>query len=332
LADRWAGKGGGGDKMTGDRQPDQIKIEPGSKIGWGSKFPFFMAPNSLFDTEIRIAACERAGHAKGGNEKVVVTREIKPAEMLVYFYLARCCNAGSQDAFPSYSTIARKCRLGRSTVFDAIDTLTRSGLIIKKNRQQKIGQRVPNHYLLMHPEDLVRKDSKLTIPPGGTVKPTMPPGDTVTIPPGGLDYTARRTLRINNYKDNDQQQRSISDHTPVDQGSNEKDVVDSTNQLDAVEKIMAYARDKGFEVSGDCARDFLAAAASIERAIKAVDWAAEIAASKVRRGERVRNPAGLLFTGLRINSGARLDPGSLDSERKRRLAEKEKKYEGIYLS
>lgn len=144
----------------------------------------------------------------------------------------------------------------------------------------------------------------------------------------------RRVLNNNNNKYKDQQQRSISDLTSIaDQSNHEKSVVvDSTNQLDSIKKIMAYAKGKGIEVFEDCARDFLDAAASSERAKKAVDWAAEVASSKVRRGERVRNPAGLLFKGLHINSGAKLDPESLDSERKKRLAEKEDRYRELYLS
>ncbi|MGD0857043.1 MAG: helix-turn-helix domain-containing protein [Dehalococcoidia bacterium] len=319
--------------MADDKQAGQIKIEPGSKINWGSKFPFFMVPNSVFDMDIQIAAYERAGHAKGVNEKAVVKRGIKPAEMLVYFYLARCCNAASQDAFPSYSTIARKCRLSRSTVFEAIDMLTRSGLIIKKNRQQKIGERVPNHYLLMHPEDLGCKESELPITPGNIPEPTMPPGDTVTIPPGGNNYTAGRHLKILSYKKKDQQ-RTIRDCSSIgDRGCNKKDVVvESMNQLDSVEQVIDYAARKGIDVSEDCARDFLAVAGSIDRAIIAVDRAAVSALSKLRRGEQIHNPAGLLFKALGFNSGAKLNLKNLDSEKKKRLAEKEKKYKDIYLS
>jgi hypothetical protein len=40
----------------------------------------------------------------------------------------------------------------------------------------------------------------------------------------------------------------------------------------------------------------------------------------------------LLFKALDFNSGAKLDLKNLDSEKQKRLAEKEKKYEGLYLS
>ena len=99
-----------------------------------------------------------------------------------------------------------------------------------------------------------------------------------------------------------------------------------------VAEIMNYAANKGIDISEDCARDFLAAGGSIDRAIIAVDRAAVSALSKVRRGEQIHNPAGLLFKALGFNSGAKLDLKNLDSERKKRLAEKEDKYKDIYLS
>ena len=140
------------------------------------------------------------------------------------------------------------------------------------------------------------------------------------------------SIKNNNYKD--QQQRSIGNLTSiVDQGNHEKAVVvDPASQLNSIENIMAYAKGKGFEIFEDCARDFLIAAGSIERAKKAVEYAAVAAAAKLRRRESIHNPAGLLFKALGFNEGAKLDPESLDSERKKRLAEKEKKYEGIYIT
>jgi isochorismate synthase EntC len=55
----------------------------------------------------------------------------------------------------------------------------------------------------------------------------------------------------------------------------------------AVAEIMDCAASKGVDVSEDCARDFLAAAVSIDRATTAVDRAVVSALSKVRRGEKI---------------------------------------------
>ena len=151
---------------------------------------------------------------------------------------------------------------------------------------------------------------------------------------------------IKNYiKNNDQQQRiKYPDHSNgvADESDTSKSVVANQPETQvekqedgpspAVAEIMNYAASKGIKVPEDCARDFLAAAVSNDQAIIAVDRAVASALSKVRRGEQIQNPAGLLFKALGFNSGAKLDLKNLDSERKKRLAEKEKKYEGLCLS
>jgi hypothetical protein len=151
---------------------------------------------------------------------------------------------------------------------------------------------------------------------------------------------------INNHiKNKDQQQRikypdrsnGITDKSDTSKsvvGNQPETQVEKQEEGPApvVAEIMIYASSKGIEVSKDCARDFLAAAVSIERAMTAIDRAAASALSKVRRGEQIHNPAGLLFKALGFNSGAKLDLNKLDSERQKRLAEKEKKYDGLYLS
>jgi hypothetical protein len=121
--------------------------------------------------------------------------------------------------------------------------------------------------------------------------------------------------------------KSVVENQPETQVEKQKE-----EPVPAVAEIMNYAASKGIKVPEDCARDLLSAAGSVERAITAVDRAAASALSKVRRGEQIHNPAGLLFKALGFNSGARLDLKNLDSARKKRLAEKEKKYKDIYLS
>ena len=81
---------------------DKIKME----------VPFFQVPNSIFDI---------------GLSRV---------EMLVYLYLARCCNGGSK-AFPSYPTIAKKCSMTKPTAIEAVKQLERYQLLKKKPRQSK---------------------------------------------------------------------------------------------------------------------------------------------------------------------------------------------------
>jgi hypothetical protein len=142
------------------------------------------------------------------------------------------------------------------------------------------------------------------------------------------------TISINNNnKEYQQQQRSIGDQKSApDQAWHEKPVDVESSNSDSLKQIIDYASGKGIDISGDCARDFLNAAASTKRAIEAIDRAAIITLAKIQSGEKIRNPAGLLFKALDFNNGARLDLKNLDSEREKRLAQKEKKYENIYLS
>jgi biotin operon repressor len=136
----------------------------GSSIRWGSKFPFFMSPNTIFDQEIIVTANERI---KGQGKPSIVKREIRAVEKLVYLYLARCCSNDAAQGFPSYETIARKCGISRWAAIHAVDTLSRAGLLVKQLRKKgRVNE--TNIYELLHPEDLSQADPK-----GGSVLSTL---------------------------------------------------------------------------------------------------------------------------------------------------------------
>ena len=63
--------------------------------------------------------------------------------LAVYGYLCRCGNQ-SRDAFPSYTTISKRCRISRQTAIRAIKGLETLGLITKDKREK----RKSNLYLL----------------------------------------------------------------------------------------------------------------------------------------------------------------------------------------
>jgi len=114
----------------------------GSSIRWGSKFPFFMSPNTIFDQEIIVTANERI---KGQG----------------------CCSNDAAQGFPSYETIARKCGISRWAAIHAVDTLSRAGLLVKQLRKKgRVNE--TNIYELLHPEDLSQADPK-----GGSVLSTL---------------------------------------------------------------------------------------------------------------------------------------------------------------
>jgi hypothetical protein len=309
-------------------------VEPGARII--SEDPFFMASNAIFDLEIMVTAYEQE---KGKGKFRLCQRRIRAGEKLVYLYLKRCAN-NSDGAFPSYPVIADRCEISVRAAKAHVDTLYRSGLLQKNNRPG-----ASNVYKLMTPHGTPRAsraaDITHTISSGAMIAPPISSSSAII---------ARGVVQslhpINNHiKNKDQQQRiKYPDHSNgiADESDTSKSVVENQPEtqvekqevkpVPVVAEIMSYAASKGIDVSEDCARDFLAAAVSIDRAITAVDRAAVSALSKVRRGEKIHNPAGLLFKALGFNSGAKLDLKNLDSERKKRLAEKEKRYEDIYLS
>lgn len=315
-------------------EQSQFMVEPGSRII--AEDPFFMVSNAIFDLEIMVTAYEQE---KGKGKFRFCQRRIRAGEKLVYLYLKRCAN-NSDGAFPSYPVIADRCEISVRAAKSHIDTLYRSGLLQKNNRPG-----ASNVYKLMTPHGTPKTsraaDNSHTVSSGAIIAPPIA-GSSAMIARG----VVQSLHPIKNYlKNKDQQQRiKYFDHSNgiADEPDPSKSVVENQPEIQAgkqeekavpaVAKIMNYAAGKGIEVSEDCARDFLAAAVSIDRAMTAVDRAAMSALSKVRRGEQIHNPAGLLFKALGFNHGAKLDLKRLDSERQMRLAEKEKKYEGIHIT
>ena len=83
---------------------------------------FFMVPTGLFD-DMHI---------------------LNVYEMMVFIHLMRC-STGGKFPFPSLATVARKCKVSRSTAQRAINGLEDKGFIVKENRQH-IKQNLSNMY------------------------------------------------------------------------------------------------------------------------------------------------------------------------------------------
>lgn len=88
--------------------------------------PYFQVPNDIFNLNL------------------------DKHEILVYFYLARCSNQGSK-AFPSYNTIAKKCKVSRRTAISAIKNLESKGILSKETRYNfERGEHCSNTYVIKH--------------------------------------------------------------------------------------------------------------------------------------------------------------------------------------
>jgi hypothetical protein len=153
---------------------------------------------------------------------------------LVYLYLERCSN-NSDGAFPSYATIAEKCEIDRKTAIRIVDTLQRSGLVIKYQRRNKDGSQTSNIYELCDPPG----EAANTTASGGIMPlPTssgglMPLGVVASDPQGGGLTPPYKELLINNQDINNHHHHPISDRRSVADrasGKNDDDDDDAHNQ------------------------------------------------------------------------------------------------------
>jgi DNA-binding MarR family transcriptional regulator len=119
--------------------------------------PYFQTPNNIFDVE-----------------------NLTPQELLVYIYLCRCGNHGGQ-AFPSYQTIANKCKISRSTALRAVKSLYDKHLLSKRKRPKSNRDNDTNIYYVLPPS--VREE----LP---SVSQTPPPSVTGT--PPSVSVTPRK--------------------------------------------------------------------------------------------------------------------------------------------
>ena len=92
------------------------------------KFPYFQAPNDIFDKDLDLTALEK----------------------LVLLFLYRCGNQGA-EAYPGYAGIARKCRVSKTTARTVILSLEKKGFIAVKRRPKANKDNLPNLYVIKHP-------------------------------------------------------------------------------------------------------------------------------------------------------------------------------------
>jgi len=73
--------------------------------------------------------------------------DISEHAKIVYLYLCRCADSEGQ-AFPSYSTIAEKCSIGRRTAIKAVKELLAVGLLSVEQRTREDGSLTSNLYTI----------------------------------------------------------------------------------------------------------------------------------------------------------------------------------------
>jgi biotin operon repressor len=80
--------------------------------------------------------------------------EMGVAAFAVYALLCRCADAHTGQSFPSFKHIAKKLKIGRTTVARSIETLIEYGLITREKRHDANGEPLVNLYTILHVESV----------------------------------------------------------------------------------------------------------------------------------------------------------------------------------
>jgi predicted transcriptional regulator len=267
----------------------ELRVEPGAMLE-AEEASWFQAPNTLFDHQIQVVAMERE---KGCGVAVAVVREIHPVEMLVYLYLRRCGNNGGQ-AFPSYATIASRCRITRVTAIRTVDTLTRSGLLEKRPTATKTGGQGSNHYFLRNPNGTPRKDFR------GVVKSAYQGGSKMSTPPlvcsayhPGMLSIPYKEPDINNQGDKQLLQQAVAaDSQPWPSPAEILDLV-------------AYAAGQEWEIgiSTGYAKGMIEQMGGLDAAIEKVDAATTYIKKERRAGRPINSIAAVMHKIMTMETG-----------------------------
>lgn len=98
---------------------------------------YFKAPNDIFELDFPVKVEKRVIlKEKGvyiGDKYITTIRDLNTYERIIYLFICRNANNG-KAAFPSYSTISKKCRISRKVVVDSIKILYENGFIQKTNK------------------------------------------------------------------------------------------------------------------------------------------------------------------------------------------------------
>lgn len=134
---------------------------------------------------------------------MIFEQPISEHAKIVYLYLCRCADSEGQ-AFPSYSTIAEKCSIGRRTAIKAVKELLAVGLLSVEQRTREDGSLTSNLYTIHDEPQGV--DSACETPPSA---PGAPPlvhvvhHPSAPRAPEGLPNEGQNNLKDNNIKADD---------------------------------------------------------------------------------------------------------------------------------
>jgi|LSQX01.3.fsa_nt_gb hypothetical protein len=93
---------------------------------------------------------------------MIFDQPISEHAKIVYLYLCRCADSEGQ-AFPSYSTIAKKCSISRRTAINAINELKQARILSVEERVRADGSLTSNLYTIYDEPQTEKIESKNTL-------------------------------------------------------------------------------------------------------------------------------------------------------------------------
>lgn len=158
-------------------------------------------------------------------ENALVEREdINYQEKLIYMVIAKHVNEQTQQAFPSYNTIAKKAGISRSTTIRAVNELIKKGLLRKEIRKKKNQlENDSNLYTLLSAKTSNASYESVHPNIGGSVTDTPP---SITHTPRGVTGTPEQYLYNNT---NISINKNICENDVLD--NQEREVFDYWNKL-----------------------------------------------------------------------------------------------------
>jgi len=263
---------------------------------------------------------------------MIFDMDISTNEKIVYLYLCRCADEESQ-AFPSYSTIAKKCSISRTTAIRAVSALVEIGLLEKVVRIiEKDGKtsRTSNLYYIYDapPQEPQKSEVVSQIHQGWYHTDTRVVSQVhqggITDTPKGLPNEGLPNEGLLPPLDTTTEAPEPENVVVVDKHSDQASKKTEPATKEEIKKIQELARTEGIKLTQKNIKELLAVAdgdtEQVENGI--------LAAAEYARTTKVRNMWGLIQQAVATGKVPALSPSAQKLEE---IRLKEEKYRDVYV-
>lgn len=136
--------------------------------------------------------------------------------------LALCDNANDQgECYPSITMLAEKCSIGRTSIFEHLDVLEKSGAVTKHARSGRstIYKIDPSRFCTSPKSELVRNLNpsrpKSELPPVQILNPTRPDSEPITINEPSIEPSSKQNTTVKVFDLNDVPNEIVEDFSKL---------------------------------------------------------------------------------------------------------------------